>query len=278
MHRTLRVESRLMCRFLAWIGTPRYLDDFVLNSDRSLVVQSRSALIGKTPLNADGFGLAWYGERDTPCIYKDLNPAWSDANLAQIARHTCSGLFLAHVRASTSMATSRNNCHPFSLGRWSFMHNGQVGGHLRLRQDLDGMIPADCYAHRYGATDSEAIFLIAVGHGLDRDPIGAMAQAVSEVEALSRAKGDTPHMRFAACWSDGRTLYAARYASDNFAPSLFYQAREDGLVLSSEPLDEGTTAWMKIDAGTAIEVNGASEKRRRFDPKVTTAFENGEAA
>ncbi|WP_249219039.1 class II glutamine amidotransferase [Loktanella sp. SALINAS62] len=208
-----------MCRFLAWTGAPRYLDAFVLNGDRSLIVQSRGALIGKTPLNADGFGLAWYGERETPCIYKDVNPAWSDANLEQISRHTRSGHFLAHVRASTSMATSRNNCHPFSLGRWSFMHNGQVGGHLRLRQDLDGMIPADCYAHRFGATDSEAIFLIAAGYGLDRDPIGAMMQAVGDVESLSRAKGDTPHMRFAACWSDGRTLYAARYASDRFPPA-----------------------------------------------------------
>ncbi len=163
-----------MCRFLAWAGVPRYLDEFVLNSGQSLVVQSHSALIGKAHVNADGFGLAWYGERETPCIYKDIHPAWSDANLKQIASHTKAGLFLAHVRASTSTAVSRNNCHPFARGEWSFMHNGQVGGHLHLRQRLDGMIPSDCYEDRFGATDSEAIFLIAAGDGtLEVEPARA---------------------------------------------------------------------------------------------------------
>lgn len=108
-----------MCRFLAWIGEPRFLDDFVLNADQSLVTQSRSALIGKTSLNADGFGLAWYGDREQPCVYKDVHPAWSDENLKQIASHTKARLFLAHIRASTSTAVSRNNCHPFSKGRWA---------------------------------------------------------------------------------------------------------------------------------------------------------------
>lgn len=76
---------------------------------------SPGALIGKTPLNADGFGLAWYGLPETACIYKDVNPAWSDADLNQIVRHTQSRLFMVHVRASTSTATSRNNCQQRAL-------------------------------------------------------------------------------------------------------------------------------------------------------------------
>ncbi|MBY3075501.1 class II glutamine amidotransferase [Rhizobium laguerreae] len=178
-----------MCRFLAWIGAPRFLDDFVVKADQSLVTLSRSALVGKTSLNADGFGLAWYSERDTPCIYKDVYPAWPDANLMQIASHTKARVFLAHVRASTSTATSRNNCHPFSRGRWSFMHNGQLGGHLKLRQKLDGMIPLECYDQRYGATDSEAIFLVAAGLGLDQAPIVAMERNhPSSPAALARVR------------------------------------------------------------------------------------------
>ena len=76
-----------MCRFLAWTGAPRYFDELVLNQEQSLVEQSRNAMIGKTPINADGFGLAWYSERDRPCFYKDTNPAWSDANLRQLAQN-----------------------------------------------------------------------------------------------------------------------------------------------------------------------------------------------
>ncbi len=260
-----------MCRFLAWTGAPRYFDELVLNQEQSLVEQGRNAMIGKTPINADGFGLAWYSEREMPCFYKDTNPAWSDANLRQLAHHTRSRMFLAHVRASTGTATSRNNCHPFGHGRWSFMHNGQAGGHERIRQELDGMIPADCYACRLGATESEAIFLIALGEGLENDPIGAMSRAVGRVEALSRRRGDLPYMRFAACWSDGRRLFAARYASDGFAPSLFHRRCAHGIIVSSEPLDDEHQKWIEVPAGVAIEISDDQIARHAFDPPLEQA-------
>lgn len=256
-----------MCRLLSWIGSSRYLDEFVLKADQSLVMQSRAALIGHTTVNADGFGLAWYSEHDTPCIYKDIHPAWSDANLEQIAAHTKAEVFLAHVRSSTLTATSRNNCHPFSWGRWSFMHNGQVGGHLNLRHALDAMIPVECYNQRNGATDSEAIFLIAVGLGLDHAPIAAMEQAVGQVEMLSRHKGCEPHMRFASCWSDGKRIFAARYASDVHAPSLYYKIFDNGIVISSEPLNNDLEHWNEIMPGTAVIADGLSVTVLPFAPQ-----------
>lgn len=253
-----------MCRFLAWTGAPRYLEEFVLDQEQSLVEQSRNALIGKTSINADGFGLAWYLDRPEPCLYKDTNPAWSDANLKQLAHHTRSGLFLAHVRASTGMATSRNNCHPFGVDRWSFMHNGQAGGHEKIRQNLDGAICNDLYQYKYGATESEAIFLIALGEGLDADPIGAMARAVSKVETLARECGDTPYMRFAACWSDGERLYAARHASDQFAPSLYLRECKDGILVSSEPLNVNESKWTEIPPGAAVEISDGEIRYHDF--------------
>lgn len=258
-----------MCRFLAWVGAERYLDDLVMNQEQSLVEQSRNALIGKTPINADGFGIAWYSGRPEPCFYKDTNPAWSDANLKQVTHHTKSGLFFAHVRASTGTATSRNNCHPFGVGRWSYMHNGQAGGHDEIRQELDGMIPPHLYTHRLGATESEAMFLIAHGEGLEDEPIAAMARAVGRVEALSRRRGSTPFMRFAACWSDGTRLFAARYASDRFAPSLFYRQCDNGIIVSSEPLDTDAGEWTEIAAGTAIETDGRTIREHAFTPEAT---------
>ena len=257
-----------MCRFLAWVGEQRYLDELIQEQEQSLVIQSRNALIGKTPINADGFGLAWYSDRETPCFYKATHPAWSDANLKQLAHHTRSRLFLAHVRASTGTATSRNNCHPFGFGKWSFMHNGQAGGHDQIRQQLDAMIPAQLYGHRMGATESEAIFLIAHGEGLDSNPIDAMARAVGRVEALSRQCGSSPYMRFAACWSDGSRVFAARYASDRYAPSLHYRTSEDGIVISSEPLDADSDGWVEIQPNTAIVTEGSLVSIHAFDPSV----------
>lgn len=134
------------------------------------------------------------------------------------------------------------------------MHNGQAGGHENFRQALDALIPAELYKFRYGATESEAIFLIAMGLGLPENPITAMARAVNIVQKLAEEKGVHPYMRFAACWSDGERLFAARMASDRLAPSLFVKKCEDGHIISSEPLENGCSDWLEVGAGEAIEI------------------------
>ena len=176
-----------MCRWAAYIGDPIFLEDIVSRPRHSLVRQSHEAVECRTAINADGFGLAWYGDHPEPGLFRDILPAWSDPNLASLTRQVKSRLFLAHVRASTGTATSRNNCHPFAVGRWSFMHNGQIGGYDRFRRDAEMMIPDALYPHRKGATDSEALFLIALAEGLDREPRAALERATARLEALSGA-------------------------------------------------------------------------------------------
>lgn len=58
------------------------------------------------------------------------------------------------------------------------MHNGQIGGYEQIRRDIDSLIPDDIYASRRGTGDSEAIFLIAAGLGLDADPVRAISTAL----------------------------------------------------------------------------------------------------
>jgi glutamine amidotransferase len=245
-----------MCRWAAWIGKPVYLEDVISRPDHSLISQSRCAHSCKTAINADGVGVAWYGSRPEPGLYKDIRPAWSDPNLAQISRQIAAPLFLAHVRASTGSATSYNNCHPFTHGRWSFMHNGMVGGYDRLRRKVENGIDDVLYAHRRGATDSEAIFLTALGFGLDTAPLAAMATAVGRISAQARDIAATPHMRFTACWSDGHALYCARHASDAHAPSMYYQRSPEGTLVVSEPLDSHGDMWTEVPPDTALVVTG----------------------
>ncbi len=159
-----------MCRWAAYIGDPFFLEDFVSRPGHSLIHLSLCASECKSATNYDGFGIAWYVERAEPGLFCDILPAWSDPNLRSLTAQVRSRLFLAHVRASTGTATSRNNCHPFAVGRWSFMHNGQIGGYDRFRRDADMLIPDALYAHRKGATDSEALFLLALAEGLEGDP------------------------------------------------------------------------------------------------------------
>ena len=261
-----------MCRWAAWLGQPIFLSQIVSDPGHSLIEQSRQADQCKTTTNADGFGVAWYDARPEPGLYRDVFPAWSDPNLRSLCAQVRSGLFLSHIRASTGTAISRNNCHPFVAGRWSFMHNGQIGGYDRFRRDADMMIPDALYPDRRGATDSEALFLVALAEGLDCDPVAAIGASIARFEALSRRNGTTPHMRVACAFSDGSRLYALRYSSDRIAPSLYYRWNEDwqGWAVVSEPLEADQTGWIEVPPGTFCEFHGRDVVFRNFAPSVAT--------
>ena len=179
-----------MCRFLAYRGEPIFLTDLVCAPSHSLVHQSLHAAEAKTETNGDGFGIGWYGERPVPGTYREVRPAWSDENLRSLCDQVRSGLFFAHVRASTGTATTRANCHPFAHGRYLFMHNGQIGGYARIKRRIEALIPDDLYETRHGTTDSEAIFLLAIANGLGEDPVGAMARTLKQVRAMMVEAGD----------------------------------------------------------------------------------------
>jgi glutamine amidotransferase len=256
-----------MCRWAAYTGAPIFLEEVVCRPGHSLIHQSHGATESKTAINADGFGIAWYGERDEPGLFRDILPAWSDPNLRSLTAQVRSRLFLAHVRASTGTATSRNNCHPFTVGSWSFMHNGQIGGFERLRRDAEQMIADDLYLQRKGATDSEALFLVALGDGLADDPQGAFERAVGRMEALSRAKGATPHIRLSAAFTDGERLYACRYATDDHAPTVYHRwsDRFAGRAVVSEPLELGE-CWEAVAPGSFCIFDGKRAETRPFRP------------
>lgn len=247
-----------MCRWAAYLGEAIYLEDLLSSPGHSLIDQSRAATQSKTAINADGFGVAWYGARSEPGLYRDVFPAWSDPNLASLARTVSSGAFLAHVRASTGAATSRNNCHPFAHGKWSFMHNGQIGGFDGFRRHADMGVSDALYGHRKGATDSELLFLYGLEVGLEADPIAPIVEAHRRLEAMSRAQGCTPHLRSSAAWSDGARLFALRLSSDHIAPSVYYRWSESraGWAVVSEPLEEGQSGWCELQPGHAAVFEG----------------------
>ena len=74
-----------MCRWLAYSGAPILLDEVLFKTDHSLIDQSLRAMDTTNTTNGDGFGIGWYGKRDVPGVYKDVRPAWHDANLHALA-------------------------------------------------------------------------------------------------------------------------------------------------------------------------------------------------
>ena len=243
-----------MCRLLAYSGTPLFLEDLLIRPEGSLITQSMAAREARTVVNGDGCGLGWYGERSEPGLYRGILPAWSDANLASLCRQIRSGLFLAHVRAATSGGVSTSNCHPFAQGRQLFMHNGQIGGYASLRRRVEAMIPDALYPERKGTCDSEAIFLAALGRGLETDPVAAFRDTLAEIEAMRAGEGCEP-LRFAAVHSDGERLFAFRWASDERPPSLYAQINGPSVLVASEPCGTEEGNWRAIPPGSVLEAH-----------------------
>ncbi|WP_099865867.1 class II glutamine amidotransferase [Pararhizobium haloflavum] len=252
-----------MCRWAAFRGQARFLEDLVASPAHSLIAQSHCASQAKTATNGDGFGIAWYGERPEPGLYRDILPAWSDCNLRSLSRQIRSPLFLAHVRASTSGGTRRDNCHPFVSGQWSFMHNGQIGAYESLKRTLEGKLTDRFYRERIGTTDSELVFLLARDAGLNEDPLRAFETVIGLITSEARSLGVAPLIRFTAAFSDGCTLYAIRYATDVFAPTLYVGRSVSGFTLVSEPLDE-ITEWETVPAGSFVTVDDRGIDIRPF--------------
>ncbi|PWW00128.1 glutamine amidotransferase [Hoeflea marina] len=264
-----------MCRWAAYRGTPIHLEQIVSAPGHSLIDQSHCATHAKTATNGDGFGIAWYGERPEPGLYRDVLPAWSDCNLKSLARQIRSPLFLAHVRASTGGATSRDNCHPFVQGRWSFMHNGQIAGFEQIRRPMEAALSDKHYRARHGSTDSELLFLLALEFGLDENPAAAFAAAIRLALAESARAGVKELIRFTAAFSDGEALYAIRYATDAHAPTLYSAPMCGGLghCLVSEPFQDADAKWHEIPAGSMVTLTAGGMSSARFSPLQTEAMQ-----
>ena len=241
--------------------------------NNSLIRQSLSAQRSIQPTNGDGFGVGWYGANKHPGLFRDTLPAWNDANLFSLSEQISSRLFFAHVRASTGTSTSRENCHPFRHGQSLFMHNGRIGGYGDIRREIEQMIHGDYYQHRLGTTDSEAFFLLALGHGLTEDPVTGMARAINDITRIMERRGITEPFRMTAAYSDGEQLVALRHSNDRQSPTLYWATGRaltvsDGVVgmqdgvgatlVLSEPLDAGDLTWREVPEGHVLRsIDGA---------------------
>jgi predicted glutamine amidotransferase len=220
-----------MCRFLAYHGEPILLEQLIASPSHSLIKQSQHAAEGKTETNGDGFGVGWYGERPEPGLYRELRPAWSDENLWSICAQVRSKLFFAHVRAATGTATTRANCHPFALGRFMFMHNGQIGGYRTIRRRIEALV----------------------------------------LEEM-RCAGVTAALRFTAALTDGKAIWAFRWASDAAPPTLYYRQDVTGVIVVSEPIDDDREDWHAVPAGHAlVATHGTTPELRRMELGVALA-------
>jgi predicted glutamine amidotransferase len=211
-----------MCRWLAYSGSPIFVEEVLFKPAHSLVLQSLHARDSVTTTNGDGFGMGWYGRAPGPLLYRSTNPAWNDRNLRELSSEVESPLFFAHVRSSTGTSVQQTNCHPFRHGKFLFMHNGEINGWAQMKRDLAMAVEAALFTAIEGTTDSEMMFYLALTFGLEKDVPGAIAKMVGFVEEVGRKHNVDCPMCMTLAIADGARIWFFRYSSDGKAPTLYY--------------------------------------------------------
>src|SRR3954447_14495035 len=68
----------VMCRWLAYSGSPVPLSEVLYTPIQSFIDQSLPSKLRAETTNGDGFGVGWYDGRETPGIFRSIEPAWND--------------------------------------------------------------------------------------------------------------------------------------------------------------------------------------------------------
>jgi len=275
-----------MCRWLAYSGEPIALTELIFNTEHSLIDQSLSARSSAETTNGDGFGIGWYDGSERPAIYKHIQPAWNDPNLKDLCTHTRSSLFIAHVRAATTTAVQRSNCHPFKHDPWLFAHNGSIRGYRELRRSLSLTVNEELYPEIEGTTDSEVMFYLALHFGMQDDVYEGVARMVGLVEALGREQGIEHPVQMTLGISDGKALYAFRYSSERDSRTLFHSKTMAGLraimpaetlgrlnelsdearAIVSEPFSDLPGLWQEVPESSFLTIENGRVECRDFAP------------
>jgi predicted glutamine amidotransferase len=276
-----------MCRWNAYIGQPLLIDELLYKPKHGLIDESLHARMGAETTNGDGFGLGWYPPDmpTDPARYRSVNPAWNDANLRDLTQHIESPLFLAHIRAAIGSPVQQTNCHPFRHGRWLFVHNGMISGFADMRREMLVAIDPELFDGVTGSTDSETLFYLALGYGLEDDPLGAMERAVGFVEQLAESHGIESAVQMTIGIADGERLWAIRYSSKGESRTLFVsedveavqrlhpenprlrELTEGDRLVVSEPLADLSGAWNEVPESTGLLIEDGSVEQGPFEPR-----------
>ena len=180
--------------------------------------------------NPGGWGVAWFD--NSWRIYKEPMPLYSSVKAREVIRRSVRGrIIISHVRFPSCGNISRGNTHPWLYMDWVFAHNGTIYD----RASLLDMLDEEC-RDLEGDTDSEAFFhliiqeVIALG-----DPIEGIKNAIRKI--VDRGIGFSS-LNFIA--SNGRELYALRYATRNLDYYTLYYIERPKEGLGIERLSEKT--------------------------------------
>jgi ergothioneine biosynthesis protein EgtC len=271
-----------MCRLLGYLGSPLPLETLLLAPEHSLYVQSyQPQEMTSGLLNADGFGVGWYGDaREAPYRYRQTLPIWNDGNLADLCRYVQSGCVLANVRSATAgQPVQLSNCQPFRLEQQLMVHNGFIANFAAtLCRPLRDQLSDTSYQLIQGSTDSEHIFALFCEQRL-RQPDLTLTSALQETLKIitTLARQAETRVGLNIIISDGQQLVACRYAHPNPPPSLYWRVTSandpqfpNSLWVASEPLmpDPG---WQRCPEQTLLTFNRGQAQPTLISLEISAA-------
>ncbi|KAI8971136.1 N-terminal nucleophile aminohydrolase, partial [Trametes punicea] len=267
-----------MCRWFAYLSAtePCLLEDVLILPDHAISKQvherylpylfhyepdkdsystKKEMSLRNSPYNLDGLGLVWYTssradfgecEGPRPVSYKILRQPQTDPIFHSLCAGTTAHAVFAHIRAASgATAITIYNNHPFTFGRYAFMHNGVVAHFDQIKRTLALSLSDEAHALVKGTTDSEmlaALFFtyLEARRGAQvweaQHPLEelkqCLEQAIETVFALQRTElkkvGKTPDASsLNIAITDGEQLLAIRFRNHatEHPPSLYLSTR-----------------------------------------------------
>ena len=247
-----------MCRFIGYLGEKALLMGALLVSpENSLIKQSKNATKGHFRVNADGFGMAWYNVEVSkgPAVFKSIQPAWNDSNLMHLAKIIESKCFMGHIRASTIGDVNKNNCHPFSYGEYTMVHNGTIDNFNKIRRSLMAQLSDELFLAIKGDTDSECLFFLIMEYVHFRGGMSLAKAMEKAFEWVVNAQNEDS-CRLNIVITNGVEMIATRFISNGHeALSLSYSRNEDdSVIIASEPLDDHLHEWHEVPTNHYLQI------------------------
>ena len=160
--------------------------------------------------------------------------------------------FLAHIRYATVGSIREENCHPFSgcdiSGRnWTMIHNGTI---------YSGKNTYKYHKTQQGDTDSERLFLYFIDNMNEKLVNGSLTEKERFYAVSSFISDNAPRNKLNLMIFDGELLYVHK----NMKNTLSYKYTEDGVVISTQPLDRAD--WIPFPIAQVIAFKNGLEKYR----------------
>lgn len=225
-----------MCRHLGYVGPSRSVHHVLTAGAHSLARQSWAPndMRGGGTINADGFGVAWWGTEGQG-RYRSAQPMWSDPAVQETLPSVRSRAVLAAVRSATeSMPVEKSACAPFVDGRWAFSHNGVVRGWPGSLEKWAQELPVRDLLGLEAPTDSAALWLMLRHRLRGQDPIPAMTSLLRDIDTTA------PDSRSNLLLGDGNEMWASTWDH-----ALSVLVDEDTAVIASEPYDDDPN-WRSV--------------------------------